>query len=124
MTHILHITETFATGVYVYLKDLTNYFENNGSFKTTIIYSGKRIETEKNRFHKVKWILYPNIDVLFFKFLKNRLIGQFLKTHIVKGKPKNICVFFNNLACRLTCTMARIGFNTNQGWITSRLFFL
>ncbi len=52
MTHILHITETFATGVYVYLKDLTNYFENNGSFKTTIIYSGKRIETEKNRFHK------------------------------------------------------------------------
>ncbi|WP_372754712.1 glycosyltransferase [Mariniflexile sp.] len=52
MTHILHITETFATGVYVYLKDLTNYFDNHSSFKSTIIYSSNRVETEKSRFHK------------------------------------------------------------------------
>lgn len=47
---VLHITETFATGVYIYIKDLTNYLDKEKGFRSFIIYSGNREGTEKNRF--------------------------------------------------------------------------
>lgn len=44
---ILHISETFVSGVYTYIKQLSSYSESNGNFKTYIIYSGERIETDE-----------------------------------------------------------------------------
>ncbi len=42
---ILHISETFIGGVYTYLKELSHFSENDGNFKTFIIYSAEREET-------------------------------------------------------------------------------
>lgn len=52
MPKIIHITETFATGVYLYIKDLSNFFDDFDDFETVILYSGNRLETEKSRFKK------------------------------------------------------------------------
>jgi len=42
---ILHISETFIGGVYSYLKQLSHFSENDENFKTFIIYSAEREET-------------------------------------------------------------------------------
>jgi glycosyltransferase involved in cell wall biosynthesis len=42
---ILHISETFASGVYTYIKQLKNYSKKN-DLKTFIIYSGERSENK------------------------------------------------------------------------------
>lgn len=44
---ILHISETFIGGVYTYLKQLSQHSENDGHFKTYIIYSADREETNE-----------------------------------------------------------------------------
>lgn len=41
----LHICESFIGGVFTYLKQLSDYSESDRDFKTYIIYSGDRIET-------------------------------------------------------------------------------
>jgi glycosyltransferase involved in cell wall biosynthesis len=43
---ILHISETFVSGVYTYIKQLNNYSEKN-DLKTFIIYSGERSENKQ-----------------------------------------------------------------------------
>jgi glycosyltransferase involved in cell wall biosynthesis len=47
---IVHISETFVSGVYTYIKQINRYSESNGSFKNHIIYSGERIETNESSF--------------------------------------------------------------------------
>jgi glycosyltransferase involved in cell wall biosynthesis len=47
---VLHISETFAAGVYTYIKDICQYFDADNSFDSYVIYSGKRRDTEHNRF--------------------------------------------------------------------------
>ncbi len=44
---ILHISETFIGGVYSYLRQLSHHSEKDGSFKTYIIYSADRKETNE-----------------------------------------------------------------------------
>ena len=45
---IVHISETFVSGVYTYIKQLSEYSESNGNFKNYIIYSGERSETNES----------------------------------------------------------------------------
>lgn len=47
---ILHITETFAAGVYLYIRDLCRFTELHGGTKNFIIYSGKRQDTSFHKF--------------------------------------------------------------------------
>ncbi|MDH0660729.1 MULTISPECIES: glycosyltransferase [unclassified Empedobacter] len=43
---LLHISETFVSGVYTYIKQICNYLENDERFEIHIIYSGDRGETK------------------------------------------------------------------------------
>ncbi|WP_313377231.1 glycosyltransferase [Chishuiella sp.] len=43
---LLHISETFVSGVYTYIKQICNYLENNDDFEVHIIYSADREETK------------------------------------------------------------------------------
>ena len=47
---VLHISETFAAGVYTYIKDICGFFENNLMYETYVIYSGKREDTNREKF--------------------------------------------------------------------------
>jgi len=43
---LLHISETFVSGVYTYIKQICNYLQNNDNFEVHIIYSTDREETK------------------------------------------------------------------------------
>jgi glycosyltransferase involved in cell wall biosynthesis len=58
---IVHISETFVSGVYTYIKQLSSYSESNGNFKTYIIYSGERIETDEAQ---IKEDFSPNAELI------------------------------------------------------------
>lgn len=45
--HILHISETFVTGVYTYIQSICAFTAKNERFKTSIIYSPNREGTDK-----------------------------------------------------------------------------
>ena len=47
---IVHISETFVSGVYTYIKQINRYSEINGNFKSHIIYSRERNETNESLF--------------------------------------------------------------------------
>lgn len=47
---VLHVSETFAAGVYTYIKDICQYFDTNNNVESYVIYSGKRKDTDPNRF--------------------------------------------------------------------------
>lgn len=47
---ILHISETFAAGVYTYIKDICDFFDNDPDFENYVIYSGEREDTDKRKF--------------------------------------------------------------------------
>jgi glycosyltransferase involved in cell wall biosynthesis len=49
---IVHISETFIGGVYTYLRQLSDYTENDGRFKTFIVYSADREETNEEAIRK------------------------------------------------------------------------
>lgn len=49
---VVHISETFIGGVYTYLRQLSHYSENDGRFKTYIIYSADREETNEEAISK------------------------------------------------------------------------
>lgn len=48
---VLHITETFAAGVYTYIKDICSFFDKEPRFETYVIFSGKREDTDRKKFH-------------------------------------------------------------------------
>ena len=58
---VLHISETFVSGVYTYIKQLSSYSEKSGNFKTYIIYSGERSDTVESLF---KQDFAPEIDLI------------------------------------------------------------
>lgn len=47
---VLHISETFAAGVYTYIKDICQYFDNINDVESYVIYSGKRKDTNPSKF--------------------------------------------------------------------------
>ena len=47
---VLHISETFAAGVYTYIKDLCGYFDTQDGFENYVIYSGERQDTDREKF--------------------------------------------------------------------------
>lgn len=47
---ILHISETFAAGVYTYIKDICGFFDNDPQFESYVIYSGNREDTNREKF--------------------------------------------------------------------------
>src|SRR5690606_16369073 len=47
---VLHISETFAAGVYTYIKDICQYFDNIDEVESYVIYSGKRKDTDPSKF--------------------------------------------------------------------------
>jgi len=49
---VLHISETFAAGVYTYIKDICQYFDTISTVESFVIYSGKREDTEPEKFSK------------------------------------------------------------------------
>jgi len=49
---VLHISETFAAGVYTYIKDICQYFDAIQDIESFVIYSGKREDTEPEKFSK------------------------------------------------------------------------
>lgn len=51
-TRVLHISETFAGGVYLYIKDICKYTEENENVENFVIYSGKRKGTAFEKFPK------------------------------------------------------------------------
>lgn len=49
---VLHISETFAAGVYTYIKDICQFLEPINEVKTYVIYSSKRKDTNTENFKK------------------------------------------------------------------------
>jgi len=49
---VLHISETFVTGVYTYIQSICKYTSNHKNIKTFVIYSPNREGTEKHDFDK------------------------------------------------------------------------
>lgn len=47
---VLHISETFAAGVYTYIKDICQYFDSFDDIESYVVYSGKRKDTNPNKF--------------------------------------------------------------------------
>lgn len=47
---VLHISETFAAGVYTYIKDLSKFLDDYKHIDNYVIYSGLREDTDKDRF--------------------------------------------------------------------------
>ncbi|PKQ45747.1 glycosyltransferase [Confluentibacter flavum] len=47
---VLHISETFAAGVYTYIKDICQYFDSVSEIESFVIYSGKRKDTDIDKF--------------------------------------------------------------------------
>lgn len=47
---VLHISETFAAGVYTYIKDINQFFNNIEYIDSYVIYSGNRNDTDRNKF--------------------------------------------------------------------------
>jgi len=47
---VLHISETFAAGVYTYIKDICQFLDTVDEIETYVIYSGKRDETNPEKF--------------------------------------------------------------------------
>ena len=43
---LVHISETFVSGVYTYIKQICNYLDNDDRFEVHVIYSGDREETK------------------------------------------------------------------------------
>jgi len=84
---IVHISETFVTGVYTYIRQVSSYSESNGNFKTYIIYSGERNETDENLIKKdfsseaVMININMTREISFFKDIKAlfRIIRQIRK---------------------------------------------
>lgn len=46
---LLHISETFVSGVYTYIKQICNYLQDNDDFEVHVIYSTDREETKIDR---------------------------------------------------------------------------
>ena len=49
---VLHISETFAAGVYTYIKDICQFSDTMDSVITSVIYSGEREDTDFDKFEK------------------------------------------------------------------------
>jgi glycosyltransferase involved in cell wall biosynthesis len=49
---VLHISETFAAGVYTYIKDICQFLEPINGVKTYVIYSSKRKDTNPEKFER------------------------------------------------------------------------
>lgn len=47
---LVHISETFVSGVYTYIKQICNYLDNDDRFEVHVIYSGNREETKFDHF--------------------------------------------------------------------------
>jgi glycosyltransferase involved in cell wall biosynthesis len=47
---ILHVSETFAAGVYTYIKDICEFFDNIEGVDSFVIYSNKREDTNPSKF--------------------------------------------------------------------------
>jgi len=47
---VLHISETFAAGVYTYIKDICQFFDRIDEVETYVVYSGIRKDTNRERF--------------------------------------------------------------------------
>ncbi|MCK8523321.1 glycosyltransferase [Aquimarina sp. D1M17] len=47
---VLHISETFAAGVYTYIKDINQFFKNIDDVESYVIYSGNRKDTDREKF--------------------------------------------------------------------------
>lgn len=44
---LLHISETFASGVYTYIKNVCKFLENDERFEVYVLYSNQRVENEE-----------------------------------------------------------------------------
>ncbi|WP_299521436.1 glycosyltransferase [Winogradskyella sp.] len=49
---VLHISETFAAGVYTYIKDICEFFDEIETVESYVIYSGIRKGTNRDKFSK------------------------------------------------------------------------
>ncbi|RUA33677.1 MAG: glycosyltransferase family 1 protein [Bacteroidetes bacterium] len=70
---VVQITETFATGVYTYLKDLSDVLDEIEGIDNTIIYSGKRKGTPQNTITKSTRLiqLYMSNEISIIKDIKS-----------------------------------------------------
>ncbi len=48
---VLHISETFAAGVYTYIKDINQFFKDIPEVDSYVIYSGNRKDTDRDKFN-------------------------------------------------------------------------
>lgn len=80
---VIQISETFVSGVYTYIKQLSSYSEKSGSFKTYIIYSGERNETIESSFSQD---FVPEIDLIRIDMTKEISPLRDIKSlfHIIK----------------------------------------
>jgi glycosyltransferase involved in cell wall biosynthesis len=49
---VLHISETFVSGVYTYIKQVCSFLEHADDIESYVIYSGERDETDRDNFSK------------------------------------------------------------------------
>lgn len=59
---VVHVTETFASGVYTYLEVLSSVFELEEEIKNIIVYSGQREETPSNLFSNSTTLVEMNMS--------------------------------------------------------------
>ncbi|WP_268848385.1 glycosyltransferase [Flavobacterium aestivum] len=58
-TKIVHISETFVSGVYTYIRQLTYFCSKDDRFQNFVIYSGERSETNDDF---IKEDFFPNVE--------------------------------------------------------------
>jgi glycosyltransferase involved in cell wall biosynthesis len=58
-TKIVHISETFVSGVYTYIRQLTDFCSKDDKFQSFVIYSGERSETNNDL---IKKEFSPNVE--------------------------------------------------------------
>ncbi|MBS1533438.1 MAG: glycosyltransferase [Bacteroidetes bacterium] len=74
---IVHVSETMVSGVYTYINQLCKYLDKTEKFKTYIIYSNERSETDdaqiKNDFSDQTELIQVNMtrEISFFKDLRS-----------------------------------------------------
>ncbi|EPH10991.1 hypothetical protein HMPREF9713_02117 [Myroides odoratimimus CCUG 12700] len=113
---ILHISETFASGVYTYIKNVCNFLESDNRFEVYIVYSTVRKENESEEVIKRE---FPN-DVRFIPISLSREIsiksdfkGLISIRKIIKEINPNI-VHLHSSKAGILGRMACIGLNQTQ----------